>query len=215
MKKIAFVFVIIGSMLISACLKVESRINADGSGTWAFGMFFAEETLRTSNQESPAPDAEKILSLLDGTKIEDTESGIVFSAEERLQNGGFWVYIIAEVPDIDRWSRVPDAFTRNVISPDSDFLPLDGFFLAPEVTLNRSTGVMRVELNAPPPAEIASEELTADNTAALLQFSYEVILPGEITDHNGTIDPLTGNPIWIIDFASTEPIEFFAEASLD
>jgi hypothetical protein len=49
----------------------------------------------------------------------------------------------------------------------------------------------------------------------LLKLTYEFSLPGEITDTNGEIDPDTGNVVWTVDFASEEPIEFYAEASVE
>lgn len=154
----------------------------------------------------------------------DEETGITYSVVERLENGSMWTYIIAEVPTIDAWQNLEASGDR--VFPDdpaaADEPPAPGdpenILTTPIITLEGST--LRVELTIPaqggttPSAEDDPFGMTAI-MMAFIQTSYEIQMPGQLGEHNGQIDTLTGNPVWLIDPTSTEPLEIHVESTVE
>ncbi|MDQ7035931.1 MAG: hypothetical protein Q9P01_14190, partial [Anaerolineae bacterium] len=50
---------------------------------------------------------------------------------------------------------------------------------------------------------------------SFMQMSYEIEMPGVLGVHNGEIDTLTGNPVWIINPAAMEDLEILVESTVE
>ncbi len=209
------------SLVTSGCIKGVMRFNPDGSGKLEIGFNMSVQSLEEAESMSDGDsdiEIDEISDLLNsGESIIDEKTGISVTAEERLQNGSMWTYMILDVPDISLWGKLDGAMENLDISDDSDE-PTNPSNLAtvPVITIEGNT--MRVELTIPSTADPDAEEDPFGMTAimgAFIQLSYEIEMPGTVTDHNGQIDSLTGNPVWIIDMTSTDDLEIFVESTLD
>ena len=201
------------AILMSSCIKFVTNVNEDGSGTWAFALLFSADTFDTVDDiglTEPGENIEAISALLNGETIIDELSGIAFTGEERLENGHHWLYIVAEINSIEDWSEVLEAYQR--VFPEDDVNPIISAMSPPDVVIDGDT--VRVEADM-----IFEETGPVDEfeamTTALVQYSFEFVLPGELIDHNGTIDPLTGNPVWVMPGNSQEDAHFFAESRIE
>ncbi len=222
-RSIAILMLTILTMLATGCTKVLMQINPDGSGTWQYGFQIDLDTLESLDEQSsePSSDDEFLGNLLAGQTSSDEATGIEVGAEQRLENGKRWIYVIAEVPNTDAWTQLQDAQSR--IGPQDEATDQGGGMGAPSLEADTDTllypvvtvdgNTVRVEISGPPPAEFIEED--EFGLTAFFTPSYELDMPGEVTDTNGEIDSLTGNPVLIIDPTSTEPIFFYAESVVE
>ena len=137
---------VLAAILMSGCIKFVTTVNEDGTGTWEIGILFSEEALRASGETgvlTPNEGNEAIIRMLDGDAITDVQSGIVFTAEERLQNGHNWIYITAEIDAPEKWAEVVDAYDR--IAPQEDTDPVAANLPSPSVTIDGD--MLRVEVD--------------------------------------------------------------------
>ena len=202
---------IVVAILMTGCVKLVTTVNEDGSGTWEIAILFSQDALLAGAESGTVTDtSDALFSLLSGESITDEPSDIVFIAEERLRNGHNWIYVTGTINSIEGWAEVGDAFERVFPEDDSSTLTLNT--ASPNVTI--SDGIIRVEVNL-----IADEaqgtDAGNDPFSSFVQTSFEFSLPGELIDHNGTIDPLTGNPVWVISGDSQEDAHFFAESRIE
>ncbi|MFP4324044.1 MAG: hypothetical protein ACLFTK_16435 [Anaerolineales bacterium] len=209
------------ALLATGCTKVLVQVNPDGSGTWQYGLQIDLQTLESLGEPSaePDPDNQFLNDLLAGGTFTDPETGVVVRGEQRLENGKRWIYTIADVTDISQWAGLvgvadrvgpqDNAPAEPGMTPEID--PGTEDLLYPVVTVDGNT--VRVEISGPPPAELIEQD--DFGLGALFTPSYEIDMPGTVTDTNGEIDSLTGNPILIVDPTSTEPIFFFAESEVE
>lgn len=222
MKKL-FVLLVMTTILASGCIKAVMRVNPDGSGTFEIGMNMSVQSLQQASMmsgETDTEDLDEIVALLNAEEpMVDEETGIAISAEERLQNGSIWTYIIMSVPDIDAWEHVEEAGKRLFPEEDSEDAgnPADpsNIIAIPTVTVDGST--VRVELTVP--SQFDAEAMEDDPfgmaaaMGAIIQMSYEIEMPGTLGEHNGQIDSLTGNPVWLINPLSPEDLEIMVEST--
>jgi hypothetical protein len=163
------------------------------------------------NAEEPDPDLQGILNLMD-EPVTDQESGITFSAKERIENAQRWTYIIAQIPDLDHWGQIQSASER-VFGPDEDVEESDVLGVAlQQPIVTREGNQLRVDLAVPDYTSGSEEE--NNEAMAMLQkiitWAIEIDLAGDLIDHNGQIDSLTGHPVWFLDLASPEPMDIYA-----
>jgi hypothetical protein len=198
------IFIILGS-LTSGCVKFVTTVNEDGTGIWAFAVLLSSDELATAAGD------ETYFMLLRGETVTDEQSGIVFTSDERLENGHYWTYFVGEVSDPEVWGSAGSAFDRVFPEVEAEWVPLS--FFAPDVLTDEASGIIRVSVDIDDSE--ASEILNVNELGGLTQISVEFLLPGELTDHNGTIDSLTGNPVWVIRGDNSEDLHFFAESRIE
>ncbi len=231
---------VLAAWLLSGCidLRIVTIVDSDGSGQWEVGLHL-DEGLDAFTEESEegeggeAAEDDDIFSILRDGPQTDQESGITFSSEERITNGVRWLVAMAEIPDADAWAELEAALER--LMPDdpedaeTEEIDLTGDLseglMFPVVTVDESlTGnTIRVEFNGPPPADLMAEDEEEEeeessieldwDPASAISFVHEIDLPGDLGEHNGTIDSATGNPVWIMDLNSTEPYHIEAEST--
>lgn len=176
----------------------------------------------------------------DATFYEDEETGIIFRIEERTVNDVSTVFIVAEIPNAESWALLEEAYTRVSEQNEEDNAEADdlGFeddfgmgltspddltselSLIPTVTFEG--GRVRVSFaGISPAAALGLEETDASNPmmmffnpAELFGLTYEIEIAGGVSDHNGTVDPETGNIVWVIDFTDTNDLDIYAEGGL-
>jgi hypothetical protein len=234
-KVMLVVGLLFGALLLSGCfnMKVITTVNEDGSGTWEFGFNFDESMLELLGEDAGSQDFDLSAGLLGegaGEVITDPETGITFTTEERDLDGAAWVFIKADIPDVEGWADLEPAFTNletmtqpggttDELLGETAVDPTESLSIFPRVMVG--DGMVRVKFVSVPPADAmasddpSAEELQFFDMNELFSLVYEVSLPGEITNHNGEIDPETGAVIWEVDFYSTEPIQYLAEARLE
>ncbi|MGJ3241203.1 MAG: hypothetical protein ACFE0Q_21020 [Anaerolineae bacterium] len=214
------------AIITTGCMKAVMRFEPDGSGQFEIGLNLSLQDLEEvdgMSDEGGSDDFDAITPLINSdTAIVDEKTGISVSAEERLENGSIWTYIIFEVATIDQWRMIDTATNR--IFPSDDDASSDGapdpstLATMPTVTLDGST--LRVELTVPssvdPDIEPEDDPFgIATIMEAFVQVSYEIEMPGTLGEHNGQIDSLTGNPVWLIDLNSEDDLEIVVESMLD
>lgn len=224
MRKLFLIFMLVmTSVFTTGCIKSVLRFNPDGSGTIEIGLNLSIQALEEAGELSEGEvevDEFTEVMLNDGEVIDD-KTGIGLSAEERLENGSIWTYIILSVPDADSWQYLDIAAERLIPEDDSDDDdPTNPNNLAQIPTITVTDSTIRVEFTVPAPAD--PDDRAEDDPfgmeavlGAFMQLSYEVDMPGTLIEHNGQIDTLTGNPIWLIDMTSTQEIEIFVESTLE
>jgi hypothetical protein len=202
---------IMASILMSSCIKYVSTVNEDGSGTWEIALLLSADALISLDELGYSTDNndEIIARMLGGESITDEQSGIVFTAEERLQNGSYWIYVTAQVNSPEDWAEIASAYERTL--PNEDIDSITSSLLKPHITIDGDNIRVEVDLTFDEPE--SPDNFGNFNT--FVQYSVEFILPGELVDHNGTIDSLTGNPVWVISGDSQEDAHFFAESRID
>lgn len=173
----------------------------------------------------------------DATFYEDEETGISFRVEQRSVNDVSTVFLIADIPNAESWALLEEAYTRvseaNEEETDAemeDFGFEDDFgmgltnpddltselSLIPTVTFDGNTVRVSFAGIAPSTALGLDEVDSSDpmlmffNPAELFGLTYEIEIAGGVSDHNGTVDPETGNIIWVIDFTDTSPLDIYA-----
>jgi hypothetical protein len=208
-------------VLLGGCIKQRVILNPDGSGVWAFGLALSISDLQALEEQGASTDSDldDVTFLLEN-RVTDPLSGITFFAEERLENGQKWFYVMAEVPTLEAWSQIEAAANRVLPQDDSDSAEGAGQLDISEPIFPRITiegDFMTVEMTyTPAPADPSVPEgdpFSASMDAAtnaLLNFSIEIAMPGELLEHNGRLDQLTFNPVWFIDEASGEPLNIRA-----
>jgi hypothetical protein len=203
--------ILLTSFLLTGCIKVVIRVNEDGSGTYEMAIAMSPTQIQQMNTEEPDPDLQGILNLMD-EPVTDQESGITFSAKERIENAQRWTYIIAQIPDLDHWGQIQSASER-VFGPDEDVEESDVLGVAlQQPIVTREGNQLRVDLAVPDYTSGSEEE--NNEAMAMLQkiitWAIEIDLAGDLIDHNGQIDSLTGHPVWFLDLASPEPMDIYA-----
>jgi hypothetical protein len=218
-KMFLILLLVVSSFLMSSCIKVVMRFNPDGSGKLEFGFNMSVQNAQAMSMmtgEEPDSDLGALGELLmSGETLVDEETGIGFSAVERLENGSIWTYMIVEVPTIEAWNEVEAAGDRVLPSEETADVEAEdssptSILEVPTITVDGNT--IRVELVVPAQGE---EGAPPDPTAGIIQMSYEIEMPGTLGAHNGQIDTLTGNPVWLIDMGSAEPLEIKVESTVE
>ena len=224
-KTFLIVLLIMSSVLLNGCVKVVMRFDPDGSGNLEFGFNMSVQSVQQMSMmsgEEPDPELDSITQLLaSGETMVDEETGIAFSAVERLENGSIWTYMIIEVPDVNAWSEIEAATAR--VFPEEETEDTEGaedeesdspseILAVPNITVDGTTLRVEVVVPAQGDAEAEADPMGAA-LAGIMQMSYEIEMPGTLGEHNGQIDTLTGNPVWLIDPTSTEPLEIKVESS--
>lgn len=208
-------------VITTGCIKSVVRFEADGSGSLEVGFNLSLQNLEEAGDasgEGTPSEFEDIEPLLEsGMVIVDEQTGITFSAEERLENGSQWTYLIFGVPTQALWGKL-DAVASEILPDDDGDLPTDtdSLAVAPDITITDTS--IRVEMVIPSSVDpdARGDDLGLDELFnALIQVSYEIEMPGELIDHNGQIDSLTGNPVWIIDPTDPNDLIIFAESTLE
>lgn len=218
MKKLSLLVLLMMVVAVTTgCIKSVARFEADGSGQLEIGFNLSVQSLQEAGEQSGG-DVDDISPLLDGEVITDEATGINVSAEERLENGSMWTYIQFGVPDVALWGKLGAVAEEALPADDDEALPTDPSSLAsiPVVTITDTT--IRVEMTIPSSFDPDAEEDPfgmASLLGAFIQISYEIDMPGELIDHNGQIDTLTGNPVWLIDPTNPDDLVIFAESTLE
>ena len=222
-KTLLIALLIMSSVLLNGCVKVVMRFAPDGSGNLEFGFNMSVQSVQQMSMmsgEEPDPEMDSLTQLLEsGETMVDDETGITFSAVERLENGSIWTYMIIEVPDVNAWTEIeaatarvfPDEATEDTEGAEESDSPTE-ILAPPSITVDGSTLRVEVIVPAQGDAEAEADPMSAA-LAGIMQMSYEIEMPGTLGEHNGQIDTLTGNPVWLIDPTSTEPLEIKVESS--
>ncbi|MEM9952162.1 MAG: hypothetical protein AAF846_11205 [Chloroflexota bacterium] len=221
MKKLNLVTLLLAvAMVTTGCIKTVARFNPDGSGSMDVGFNLSVQNLEEASEASgePSDDFDEITPLLEsGEAIVDDVTGIAVSAAERLENGSMWTYITFTVPSIELWGKL-ETVSNEILPSDDEDLPTDpdSLTVVPIITVTDST--IRVEMMIPSNFDPDAEEDPFGMAAilgAFVQISYEIEMPGELIDHNGQIDTLTGNPVWLLEPNSPDDIEIYVESTLE
>lgn len=212
------------SIVTTGCMKAILRFEPDGSGQLEIGFNMSVQSLEEADSMSDSSSSDgldEISNLLEsGEAFVDEKTGISVTAEERLENGSMWTYMILHIPTIEAWAYLKKTGDNFITSDSDDDSPADPstFTAIPNVTVDGNT--VRVELTVP--SEIDPDARTEDDPfgmsaimGAFVQVSYEIDMPGTVVEHNGQIDTLTGNPVWIIDMTSPDDLEIVVESTTD
>ncbi|MGB7342324.1 MAG: hypothetical protein WBC91_25725 [Phototrophicaceae bacterium] len=211
---------IMTSVFTTGCIKSVMRFNPDGSGTLEIGFNLSVQALEEAGDVSEGEvELDEFASvMLNDEEIIDDKTGIGLSAEERLENGSIWSYIIFSIPDAESWQYIDIASERLLPESDEDDndpTSPDNLAQIPTITVTDSS--IRVEFTVP--STVDPDERPEDDPfgmaaimGAFVQLSYEIEMPGTLIEHNGQIDTLTGNPVWIVDLTSTDDIEIIVES---
>jgi hypothetical protein len=224
-KMFLMVLLMLSGLLMSSCVKVVMRFNPDGSGRMEFGFNMSvqnAQSMSAMSGEEPDPDMDILTEMLtSGEPQVDEETGITFSAVERLENGSIWTYMIAEIPNIEAWSEVeaagervfPEEESADTEDDEEEDSPTE-ILAVPTITVDGSTLTVEVIVPAQGDAEAEADPMSAA-MSGIMQMSYEIEMPGILGEHNGQIDTLTGNPVWLLDPTSTEPLEIKVESTVE
>lgn len=223
-KKFLILLIAMMSILTTGCMKAVLRFEPDGSGQLEIGFNMSVQSLEEAGSMSDSSSSDgldEISELLDAEEaLLDDATGISVTAEERLENGSIWTYMIFHVPTIEAWAYLQKAGNSFIPEDASDDSPADpsAFTTIPNITVDGST--VHVEITVPssvdPDARVEDDPFGMSAIlGAFIQLSYEIEMPGTLVDHNGQIDTLTGNPVWIIDANSPDDLEIVVESIVE
>ncbi|MDQ7026128.1 MAG: hypothetical protein Q9P44_11265 [Anaerolineae bacterium] len=209
---------LISGIFFGGCVKAVVRVNPDGSGQTEFGFNMSITALTELNMmsgEAPDPDLAELEALLSGEPMVDAETGISMYGEERLENGSMWTYIVIEVPTLEAWGELEAALERMQPGSTDDAGEPTAIWAVPKITVDGSN--VRVAVTIPSLLDGVGGDDGGFGAVmgSFMQMSYEIEMPGVLGVHNGEIDTLTGNPVWIINPAAMEDLEILVESTVE